>query len=57
LESSRLPLEALFVGPALMVAGVVMTEWNKRESCEATEAAAPIRRGLDLHERITEGSR
>jgi hypothetical protein len=28
----RLPVEAIFVGPAMMVAGVAMKEVNKRES-------------------------
>jgi hypothetical protein len=32
LNSVRLPIEALFVGPAMMVAGVTMTVFNKRES-------------------------
>jgi hypothetical protein len=31
LESLRLPVEALFVGPGMMVAGVAMIERNKRE--------------------------
>jgi hypothetical protein len=31
LESARLPVEALFVGPAMMVAGAVMIELNGRE--------------------------
>jgi hypothetical protein len=31
LNSARLPVEALLVGPAMMVAGVAMLEWNKRE--------------------------
>jgi hypothetical protein len=31
LESARLPMEALFVGPGMMVAGVAMIERNKRE--------------------------
>jgi len=29
LNSARLPVEALLVGPAMMLAGVVMTEWNQ----------------------------
>jgi hypothetical protein len=29
-DSWRLPFEALFVGPAMMVAGVAMIEGNKR---------------------------
>jgi len=29
--SGRLPAEAIFVGPAMMVAGVCMKEINKRE--------------------------
>jgi hypothetical protein len=32
INSWRLPIEALFVGPAMMVAGVAMTVRNKRES-------------------------
>jgi len=32
LPQSRLPAEALLVGPAVMVAGVAMIERNKRES-------------------------
>jgi hypothetical protein len=32
INSWRLPVEALFVGPAMMVAGVIMTVFNKRES-------------------------
>lgn len=32
LESARLPVETLLVGPAMMVAAVVMIEHNKRES-------------------------
>jgi hypothetical protein len=32
LNSGRLPIEALFVGPAMMVAGVTMTVFNKRHS-------------------------
>jgi len=31
INSGRLPIEALFVGPAVMVAGVAMKEFNKRE--------------------------
>jgi hypothetical protein len=31
LNSARLPVEALFVGPAMMIAGVAMIERNKRE--------------------------
>jgi hypothetical protein len=31
LNSARLPVEALFVGPGMMVAGVAMIERNKRE--------------------------
>jgi hypothetical protein len=31
LDSARLPVEALFVGPAMMVAAVAMIERNKRE--------------------------
>ena len=30
--SARLPAEAIFAGPAMMVAGVAMIERNKRES-------------------------
>jgi hypothetical protein len=32
LDSARLPVEALFVGPAMMIAAVAMIEFNKRES-------------------------
>jgi hypothetical protein len=32
LNSARLPVEALFVGPGMMVAGVAMIERNDRES-------------------------
>jgi hypothetical protein len=31
LNSARLPVEALFVGPGMMAAGVAMIERNKRE--------------------------
>jgi len=31
LNSARLPVEALLVGPGMMVAAVAMIEWNKRE--------------------------
>jgi len=30
LNSARLPVEALFVGPGMMAAGVAMIEYNKR---------------------------
>jgi hypothetical protein len=32
LNSTRLPAEAFLVGPAVMIAGVAMIEWDKRES-------------------------
>ena len=32
LNSGRLPIEALFVGPAMMVAGATMMVFNKRDS-------------------------
>jgi hypothetical protein len=32
LDASRLPVEALFLGPALLLAGVLMSELNKRGS-------------------------
>jgi hypothetical protein len=32
LNSARLPVETLLVGPAMMVAGVAMIEWDRRES-------------------------
>jgi hypothetical protein len=32
INSGRLPIEALFVGPAMMVAGVTMPVFNKREA-------------------------
>ena len=32
INSGRLPIEALFVGPAMMVAGFTMTVFNKRDS-------------------------
>ena len=32
IDSGRLPIEALFVGPAMMVAGVTMTVFYKWES-------------------------
>jgi len=32
INSVRLPIEALIVGPAMMVAGVIMTLSNQRES-------------------------
>jgi len=31
LDSAQLPVEALLVGPVMMVAAVAMIEWNKRE--------------------------
>ena len=31
IHSSHLPLEAMFVGPVLMLAGVIMIERDKRE--------------------------
>jgi hypothetical protein len=48
LDSARLPVEALYVGPAMMVAGVAMIERNKRESrgqrgSGAVDAAARLR--------------
>jgi hypothetical protein len=32
LNSARLPVEALLVGPGMMVAAVAMIEWDKREA-------------------------
>ena len=34
IDNWRLPIETLFVGPAMMVAGVTMSLGNKRESSE-----------------------
>ncbi|HUI57484.1 MAG TPA: hypothetical protein VLY04_21050 [Bryobacteraceae bacterium] len=31
LDSAHLPIEALFVGPALMASGIIMEEWNSRD--------------------------
>jgi hypothetical protein len=31
INSEHLPIEALFVGPVLMLAGAVMIGWNKRK--------------------------
>ncbi|HUE21371.1 MAG TPA: hypothetical protein VMQ86_06800 [Bryobacteraceae bacterium] len=40
LDSARLPVEALFVGPAMMVAAVAMIERNHRESRGQADSGA-----------------
>ena len=32
MASSRLPVETVFIGPGVMLAGVLMLEWNKHET-------------------------
>jgi hypothetical protein len=44
LNGARLPVEALLVGPAMMVAAVAMIEWDKRELREQLER--PLTRHL-----------
>jgi hypothetical protein len=53
LNSARLPMEALLIGPGMMVAGAILAEMKKRESREirlldaSPEREAPVRHGTN----------